>query len=167
MDPDSPITTEPDTHRFLVDLMLGTLVAYLRVCGYDTAFVGDRAIATDAEIAQTARNEHRILITRDATLATQSTHSLLIASQAIEKQLRELHDHGVPLEPTTTPQRCGTCNTRLVPATPNSELPDYVPTPIPNGLWHCPNCEQYFWQGSHWDTMHDTLRTLTEATTDP
>lgn len=161
MDPDSPIAIEPDTHRFLVDLMLGTLVPYLRVCGYDAVFVGDRAIDTDTEIAHTARHEHRILITRDTTLASLSTHSLLITSQAIEGQLRELHEHGVRLEPTTTPERCGNCNTRLTPVPSPTDVPEYVPSDIPNGLWQCPDCNQYFWKGSHWINMQQRIDAVT------
>lgn len=161
MEPDSPITIGPDTHRFLVDLMLGTLVPYLRICGYDTVFVGDRAIDTDTEIEHTARLEHRFLITRDTALATQTTHSLLITSQAIEGQLRELHNHGVQLEPTTTPERCGNCNTQLNPVPNTTKIPEYVPADKLDGLWQCPACEQYFWQGSHWDNMQQHIDTVT------
>lgn len=158
---ESTIPMQPDTHRVLVDLMLGTLVPYLRVCGYDTVFVGDREIDTDTEIEHTANNEHRMLITRDAALATQTTHSLLIGSQDIEEQLRELHTKGVSLEPTTTPERCGNCNTRLTPVPTPTALPAYVPTCVPNGLWQCPSCDQFFWQGTHWDRMRTTLHHAT------
>jgi uncharacterized protein with PIN domain len=158
---DARFPIRPDTHRFLVDLMLGTLVAYLRVCGYNTAYVGDRAIETDAEITDTANTEHRIVITRDTSLATQTTHALLLESQPIEQQLKELHTHGVLLKPTSTPTRCGTCNARLTSAVTHSSLPDYVPSCRPPGLWHCPKCGQYFWKGSHWDTMQNRINRAT------
>lgn len=169
MNTESTLTIHPNTHRFLVDLMLGTLVGYLRVCGYDTAYVGDRSIETDTEITDTAHTEHRILVTRDTTLANQTDHAIRIDSQDITGQLSELHTQGVTLEPTTSPERCGNCNTYLTPVISPTDRPTYVPSNSPNGLWQCPACDQFFWQGSHWDRMRSTLhqaKNHTESATD-
>ncbi len=52
--------------RFLADEMLGTLVKWLRIMGYDTLYAKDMK---DGEIAAMARGEGRTLLTRDKALA--------------------------------------------------------------------------------------------------
>ena len=55
----------PDTVRFVVDVHLGKLARRLRLIGLDTAYRPD---ANDAELAELADRERRILLTRDQGL---------------------------------------------------------------------------------------------------
>ena len=48
--------------RFIVDAMLGKLVTWLRLLGYDTVYAKDWP---DGRILETAAAESRILVTRD------------------------------------------------------------------------------------------------------
>ena len=51
--------------KFLADRMLGKLVKWLRILGYDTAYP---SFSDDSSLILTARQEGRILLTRDANL---------------------------------------------------------------------------------------------------
>ncbi len=44
-------------HRFLLDVMCGGLVAYLRMCDYDTAYASDYGIEADALETTTDRDD--------------------------------------------------------------------------------------------------------------
>ena len=59
----------PEMDRLLLDVMLGKLAVYLRTCGYDTAYAGDRGLEADARIREVAASEGRLLLTRDRQLA--------------------------------------------------------------------------------------------------
>lgn len=157
----APDPVHPDTHRLLVDDMLGTLTAYLRICGYDTEYAGDRDAETDEAIRDIARTEDRVILTRDVALANQTEHSILLQTKHITDQLAELHQAGVLLEPTDAPTRCGRCNTALEPVPTTTHTPEYAPDPGTTDVWQCPACDQYFWQGSHWDTMRNTILAAT------
>lgn len=159
----APEPIHPNTHRLLVDDMLGTLTAYLRVCGYDTEYAGDRDVNIDEAILDIARTEDRLILTRDVELAHLAEHSILLQMKHVTDQLAELHRAGVILEPTDTPTRCGRCNTALEPVPTTAHTPDYAPNPTTIDVWQCPACDQYFWRGSHWDTMRATISTATHA----
>ena len=51
---------------FIVDAMLGKLAKKLRLLGYDTAYSSD---IDDEDLIRIAKNENRILITKDVQLA--------------------------------------------------------------------------------------------------
>ena len=56
----------------LCDVMLGSLVTYLRMCGYDAADALDRGIEADERLLELAREEGRTLLTRDRQLAARA-----------------------------------------------------------------------------------------------
>lgn len=145
---------------FLVDVMCGGLVSYLRMCGYDTAYAGDRNLEADDDLLAVARGEDRTILTRDVALAArvEDADAILLESREVEAQLAELEEAGVRLELADEPTRCGRCNGPLerVSETPDS-TPEYAPDPDEEPLWQCRDCEQWFWTGSHWDRVRETL----------
>ncbi|WP_276254341.1 Mut7-C RNAse domain-containing protein [Halomontanus rarus] len=155
---------------FLVDVMCGGLVSYLRMCGYDTAYAGDRNLEVDDDLLAVARSERRTILTRDVALAARAedadtggnagadVDAILLESLAVEDQLVELEEAGVRLELADEPTRCGRCNGRLerVTETPDS-TPEYAPDPGEERVWWCRDCGQWFWTGSHWDRVRETL----------
>ena len=44
----------PKTDTLLLDLMLGKLAVYLRTCGYDAAYAGDRNVEAASRIRASA-----------------------------------------------------------------------------------------------------------------
>ncbi|MFC6731989.1 Mut7-C RNAse domain-containing protein [Haladaptatus sp. DYSN1] len=143
--------------RLLLDVMLGRLASYLRMCGYDTVYALDRNIEADDELLALAREEDRRLLTRDVLLAAQSHASILIQERDVHEQLRELEATGLTLE-LAEPAYCGRCNGSLEPSTSDSR-PEYVPDEV-TALWRCRDCGQFFWKGSHWDRVEQTLESL-------
>ncbi|QKY21366.1 Mut7-C RNAse domain-containing protein [Halolamina sp. CBA1230] len=146
-----------DADRFLLDVMLGKLATYLRMCGYDTAYALDRGIEADEELRPLAESEGRTLLTRDEELATATDDAVLLTEREVEQQLRELRATGVELSLPDHPQRCSACNGEVEPA----DLDD-APEHVPDGVepYRCRDCGQWFWRGSHWDDVQETLAAI-------
>ena len=145
---------------FLLDVMLGKLAVYLRVCGYDTVYALDREIEADEEIAALADREARLLLTRDIELADRVDTALCLRSRDVTEQLAELTDAGIDLEIAPEPTRCGRCNGKLLAISPKTETPEYAPDSTEIDCWRCRSCGQLFWKGSHYDRMKETLENV-------
>ena len=143
--------------RFLLDVMLGTLATYLRMCGYDAAYALDRGIEEDDAIRTLAAAEDRTLLTRDEQLAAEATDALLLTRRDVEDQLRELRRAGVDLSLPDRPRRYSACNGR-VERVDVDEPPDHVPDDVQP--YRCRDCGQWFWMGSHWTDVRRTLARL-------
>lgn len=154
-DSDTAAGDGPD--RFLLDVMLGKLATYLRMCGDDTAYALDRGIEDDDAIRTLAEAENRTLLTRDEELAARTDGSLLLTEREVEDQLRELRNAGVELSLPDQPRRCSACNGRVERADS-----DGAPEHVPGGVdaYCCRDCGQWFWEGSHWDDVRETLAAL-------
>ncbi|MFB6164442.1 MAG: Mut7-C RNAse domain-containing protein [Haloarculaceae archaeon] len=150
----------PDRDPLLLDAMLGKLARYLRLCGYDAAYVLDRDVEADDRVLATARAEGRTLLTRDGQLAARADDAVLLTTREIDDQLRELRDARFRLELAADPAHCGRCNGRLEPVDPTAATPEYAPDPAESDVWRCEACGQHFWKGSHWADVAETLATL-------
>ncbi|MFB6179880.1 MAG: Mut7-C RNAse domain-containing protein [Halorientalis sp.] len=146
--------------RLLLDVMLGKLTTYLRMCGYDAAYALDRDTEADDRLLAMARAEGRTLVTRDRELADRANDAVLVTTRDVTDQLRELRDAGFRLALPDRPVRCGQCNgvVERVPAA--NSTPDYAPDPAETPVWKCRDCGQCFWTGSHWEDVAETLREL-------
>lgn len=145
--------------RLLVDTMLGKLVTYLRMCGYDAAYVPERGIVADDDIVSLARDEGRRVVTRDGAIAAQLPEAVLLEALDIDGQLKELRAAGLPLS-LDEPSRCSHCNAALERIFPDEETPAYAPSPQDEPVWRCRECGHHFWQGSHWDDVRNRLASL-------
>jgi len=170
-----------DRPRVLLDVMCGTLATYLRMCGYDAAYALDRGIEADDRLLALARDEDRLLITRDRELAARADDALLVTGRDVLDQLRDVADAGHPVELADEPRRCGACNGPLVRVGGRDDgrsgdasdrpgdaadrpsdapaRPDHVPD-APEPAWRCRDCGQWFWKGSHWDRTAERLAAL-------
>ncbi|MFB6310881.1 MAG: Mut7-C RNAse domain-containing protein [Salinirussus sp.] len=143
--------------RFLCDAMLGTLTTYLRMCGYDTAYALDRDVEDEDELRSWAAEEQRTLLTRDRTLAEQTSDAILLTAHAPADQLTELANAGIELALPDEPIRCSHCNGRLAAVGPEEPRPDYAPDQEERPVWRCMTCGQFFWRGSHWEDLGNRL----------
>lgn len=144
--------------QFLVDAMLGKLVTYLRMCGYDTRYALDDGLEADDALRARTQSTNRTLLTRDRELASRTDNAILLESRDIKDQLAELHDHGIRIELPTRPERCSVCNGRLSQLD-DAHHPDHAPNGIPH-VWQCRDCDQCFWKGSHWERVQKTTEDI-------
>ncbi len=149
--------------RFVLDVHIGRLAAYLRMLGFDAAW-GNRC--SDAELARTSVSEHRILLTRDRGLLKRGeiTHGYCPRSSDPREQLVEVVRRFDLVRAVAPFTRCLRCNVVLEPASPYS-----VKRRIPNGTLRryteyrtCPSCGRVYWKGSHYRRMEQLLRRVME-----
>ncbi|MDG5818751.1 Mut7-C RNAse domain-containing protein [Natronococcus sp. A-GB7] len=143
--------------RILLDVMCGGLPAYLRMCGHDTAYAGDRGLEADDALLAVARDEDRTLVTRDVQLATRADDAILLETRDVEAQLAELAAAGLELTLDDEPRFCGRCNGSLEAVEPGRSTPEYAPDPAETAVRVCTDCGQFFWRGSHWERVERTL----------
>lgn len=144
----------------LLDVMLGKLATYLRMCGYDAAYALDQDIESDEALLALAADEGRRILTRDRQLASRAPGGILLTEREIAGQLRELAAAGFALELADEPERCGTCNGPVERVDRTEPTPPYIPDPSIETVWRCLDCGQHFWKGSHWDSVAETLEDL-------
>jgi uncharacterized protein with PIN domain len=159
------LTNPPDPvpPRFLLDVHLGRLAAYLRLLGFDTEY--DRQDPGDEHLAKRAAGEDRILLTCDRGLLMRAgvrhgrlLHSRNSRSQVVEVIERyQLRDHAEPFT------RCMACNGLLEGATVElvrENAPPLVRRRYDLNLDYyrsCPQCDRLFWWGTHSDRMAKLL----------
>ncbi len=144
--------------KLLCDHMLGTLAKWLRFMGYDTAYPGP---LDDTALLALARQEDRVLLTRDKELASRSPSAVRVRSDELEEQIREVAS-ALDLKVVDPLSRCSICNATLAPV-PLEAVKDIVPEGVRSkrhAFWQCPTCRRVYWQGSHWDKMVERLNRL-------
>ncbi|QKQ99990.1 hypothetical protein GWK48_05990 [Metallosphaera tengchongensis] len=134
------------TQKFIVDAMLGKLARWLRILGYDTLYYRD---AEDWKILKKAKDERRILITRDRGLCVRARKNdvdcfFVIPNEEIEKILADLsRKYKIFLDVNPEASRCTSCNGILEKKDKN--------------LWICTKCRKEYWKGKHWETITEIL----------
>ena len=100
MIPNTPImcleNSKDSAYKFLVDRMLGRLIAWLRIFGYDTKSALDleHTPGEDTLLIALAKGEDRILISRDRVLVDRAkkagVDAVLVSSDDVRDQLATL-----------------------------------------------------------------------------
>jgi uncharacterized protein with PIN domain len=143
----------------LLDAMLGRLARWLRLMGYDAAYLAD---TPDLLIVRKARAESRLVLTRDHTLARQrGIETLLIESGEIDQQIAQVVEAIGPTGDPPTP-RCVTCNQPLVPAdreTVRDRVPPYV-LRTESEFRICEQCRRVYWPGTHWESVEERIDSI-------
>ncbi len=136
--------------------MLGRLARWLRVLGYDTLYYSD---ADDPALAEQARTEDRILLTRDVELSRRrALRVLLLQDDQIEGQLREVVS-AFHLSTQNAFSRCIHCNLILQEIDREAARPLVPPFVFStqNRFRQCSQCHRVYWRGTHWARMLATL----------
>ncbi len=145
--------------RFIIDVHLGRLAAYLRLLGFDCLYRNDLG---DAEIIDRARAEHRIILTRDTGLLKDGrvTHGAYIHDAEPVHQVREVVDR-FQLEALFKPwSRCLKCNGLIEAVDPDTFEDDEVPSDVRarfTAFSRCRECRRIYWPGSHFDRLRARL----------
>ena len=139
------------TTRFLADAHLGALARLLRLLGFDTLYENGLA---DARIESLAREQERIVLTRDRELLKRRgiTHGCFVRALAPRAQLREVVGR-LDLARAARPfSRCLVCNAPLA-AVDLTAIAERLPPSVRDGhrqFASCAGCGRVYWEGSHW-----------------
>ncbi len=147
--------------RFILDVHLGRLAAYLRMLGFDVVFKND---STDRELAHLAQRERRILLTRDRDLLKRSavTHGYWMRQTSPRRQVVEVLRRFDLLRSISPFERCLRCNEHLVKVD-RSEVEPRLPERIREqhiDFKTCRSCERIYWKGSHHRRMQQLIAEL-------
>ena len=147
--------------KFVLDVHLGKLANYLRLCGFDTHYEND---LDDHEIVEISKIQKRIVLTRDVGLLKHNnlTHGLWIRSQESRKQLKQVISR-LDLAGEVKPfRRCMHCNGILVQVDKEKILHRLKPKTREyfDEFFQCRDCEKIYWRGSHYEKMLDWLEEI-------
>jgi uncharacterized protein with PIN domain len=143
---------------FLVDHMLGRLVKWLRLLGFDAIYARDEA---DSELLRRARHEQRIILTRDRALSqAQSAQTLFVQARTPLAQLAEVARRlSLGLDEQRMFTRCSLCN-GLVQPVDKEQVRDRLPEAGPEAdrdlydeLTYCAACDKVYWKGTQYDRI--------------
>jgi uncharacterized protein with PIN domain len=138
---------ETEAPRFAVDRMLARLARWLRLMGSDVLF--DSAL-DGAALLRRAREEGRIVVTRDKRLRT-APDVIFLTANRFREQLREvLARH--PFDPRAHAfTRCAQCNEPLQWLDRNlvaRRVPPFV-FASQEKFACCPRCDKLYWDATH------------------
>ena len=149
--------------RFVLDVHLGRLAAFLRLAGFDALYRRDCA---DSDLAAISAALKRILLSRDQALLKRRivTHGYYVRSTDPAQQLAEVVRR-FDLRRTARPfTRCTVCN-GAVATVSREEAGDRVP-PLSRQLYddfrRCQDCGRVYWKGTHYGRLRRVLDTAFE-----
>ncbi len=147
----------PVTH-FVADSHLGGLARLLRMAGFDTLYRND---FRDSELADIARHDRRIVLTRDRDLLKQRgiSHGCYVHALKPERQFGEIVarlDLGCSFRPFTLCLECNAPVREIEKTYVFRQLPPSVQARHEH-FTICDCCGRVFWEGSHWQHMRQLL----------
>jgi len=156
--------------RFLTDGMLGKLTRWLRMPGHDVEYTGS---TDDKELIKKAKEENRILLTRDVELyrraRTKGTEAFLVENPNQTANLANLAKRfHFKLEVSMESSRCPKCNNKIK-AVSKTNIADKIPSSTSSNydeFWQCQGCGQVYWRGAHWKRIDETLEEAKQAVPD-
>ena len=156
-----PMSAACGETRFAADRMLGRLVKWLRILGYDVIY-GQHL--TGYGLIRAAHAEGRLILTRDRRLKQkQPPPYILIASDRYADQLRQVREEcGLKKAPDRWFSRCLVCNALLqfrAKETVQNSVPPYVYSTQERFSW-CPDCRRVYWPATHHRHMLEKLGEL-------
>jgi uncharacterized protein with PIN domain len=148
--------------KFLVDAMLGKLVHFLRIFGYDTVYADELETyfnmtpVSDDKLLEYAEKENRIIITKDLPFYNKiRANSVLLKGEGVYNYLNQLKlklnlDYQFQIHRA----RCSICNSALEKVTKKSNIKEEVLTQTYNNydeFYQCsnPDCGKIYWNGPH------------------
>jgi uncharacterized protein len=152
--------------KLIADVMVGKLARYLRMAGYDVAYIND---ADDDLIIQIAKKQGRVVLTRDTMMLERREfkngilRSVFIMDDSLKDQLLQVKDElELILEPNLI--LCPVCNNLLEDVEKKSvknKVPLYV-YETRDDFKYCSRCGRYYWRGSHYDYIKEYFRRLND-----
>ncbi len=157
----SGVRLPPSEPRFVLDGHLGRLAAHLRMLGFDCTYHTEN---TDQRLAEIAHDEERILLTRDRRLLMRKSvdYGYCPRSMKPKEQLTEVVARYSLVEWMHPFKRCIRCNQILVNVDKEFILDRLQPLTQKyfNEFKICPDCQQIYWKGSHFEKMHMAIQSI-------
>jgi uncharacterized protein len=150
--------------KLIADVMVGKLARYLRMAGYDVAYIKD---ADDDFIIQIAKEQDRVVLTRDTMMLKRREfkngilRSVFIIDDNLKDQLLQVRDE-LELILELNLILCPVCNNLLENVEKKSvknKVPPYVYKTRDN-FKYCSRCGRYYWRGSHYNYIKEYFRRL-------
>jgi len=141
--------------------MLGKLAKWLKILGFDALFFNK---IEDDDLLSRARNERRILLTRDTGLIEKAkdVETLFLESEEWRDQVKQVLDRFSLWERVNPHTRCIDCNVKLKDL-PKKNAKNLV-TPFvykhADSFALCPGCGRVFWRGTHFKDMEFKIEEL-------
>lgn len=147
------------TTTFLADAMLGRLARWLRVIGTDTLQLPLET--PDSVLVERAREEDRVLLTRDRHLIRELRPERVCGVQSeipLEQLADVVRDFGLR-RPAEFMTRCLVCNSPLLELGSDAARDALPPSArgLPGPVRQCPMCNRVYWRGSHVRRMEAAL----------
>lgn len=152
---------------FFVDAMLGNIAKKMRLMGYDVKYLAD---IEDNELIKHAKNENRIIISRDEELVRKGIQmnikSIFLKNQKEIEQLREIINklNLKIIQINGDHARCPKCNSKT-----QSILKKNIHKKISSKIlafndkfWECKFCDKIFWEGTHIKNLQKLVNELNE-----
>jgi len=158
---------EKNESNFFVDAMLGNIAKKMRLMGFDVKYSSN---IDDDELIRVAKNEKRIIISRDGELIRKGLgmgiKSIFLKDQKEIEQLREIVDklNLKKIEISGDRARCPKCNSETKLALKkdiHKKIPDKI-LEFNNEFWQCKLCDQIFWEGTHIKNLQKIVGELNE-----
>lgn len=154
-----------NTMKLLCDHMLGSLAKWLRIFGFDTVYPD--ATTNDDSVMQIAKEEKRLLISRDKELLQRAKKAqipfLEIQTTNLTEQLTQVLTT-IPLDEKSILTRCILCNTPLL-SVEKKDIKKHIPEKVfktRDEFWLCPVCHKYYWMGTHYENMMGKIKKLVQ-----
>ncbi len=140
----------PAPLTFIADVHLRRLARTLRLLGFDTRHGPE---LTDADIVAIARDESRVVLTRDRQLLKHRAlaHGYWVRSTDPETQVREVVRRFGLVQHARPFTRCSACN-GLLRSVHKDAVRDRIPPRTAlwiDKYWECPGCQRLYWWGTH------------------
>jgi uncharacterized protein len=150
--------------QFVVDSNLGKLKSMMRALGFDCLY--DNAFS-DADIAEISASQRRIILTKDVGLLMRAkvVYGYWVRSQIPRMQIREVIKRYNLESKINLLSRCVDCNV-AIESIEKEKVWNRL-EPLTKKYYDqfsiCPSCHKIFWQGSHYEKIHqwsEDLRSL-------
>ena len=137
-----------------MDAMLGKLAKKLRLLGYDSLYSSSME---DDELLHIAKNENRVIITKDVQLICKAKKHQIASIQITKneeiEQILQINEKANLGKCTISGSnsRCPVCNGELK-YTEKNDISKNVPTGVfenMNDFWTCNKCGKIYWEGTH------------------
>jgi len=144
--------------RFVLDVHLGRLAAYLRMLGFDTFYRND---CDDPALADISANEDRILLTCDRLLLMrkQIRYGYFVRSRQPKQQIMEVLSRFDLFDKLKPFNRCMHCNGNTQAVDKQEIEKQLLPKTKKyyDTFYQCESCKKIYWKGSHYQKMQDMI----------